>query len=282
MKIVLSTLIIIYLIILLLPHYQTKTIINITKPIKRIYNVPLVIYRTCNSLTVPSIMYNYCVEKWTDLNPRYNILWFDNKSCKKFMKGMGNRIYRAYNKLKTGAYKADLWRACILFVYGGVYIDCYTTPFCSLSLMLTNCWNKNSPHQFISVKDIGKWGIHNGFMVCTAHHPFLRQYIADMVHNIEQNYYGKTDLDITGPRCLLKSINTVLEENRDYYDEGLNEYGELSFYLFRLGSGLYKPIYKKDTLILHKKYSFIHFIRQKWLNHGETYTSMWKGKRVYI
>lgn len=245
------------------------------------FNVPRTIYRTHNNLNVNWGMYYYCHQKWLELNPDHSMIWFNNSDCTKFMASLGQRIYTAYQTIKPGAYKADLFRACILYHHGGVYIDSYTTPFHSLAFILQDCWNPYSSHQFISIKDREKWGIHNGFIISTPKHPFLKQYIEDMLANIEYRFYGRTDLDITGPRCLLKSINTVLKQSRDSYSTEWNKYGELSFYLLELRNGMYTPVYKNKELVMNKKYSFLHYINQKVFQHSTTYASMWKNKAVY-
>ena len=33
------------------------------------------------------------------------------------------RLITYFNKLKPGAYKADLWRLCVLYKEGGIYLD---------------------------------------------------------------------------------------------------------------------------------------------------------------
>ena len=33
------------------------------------------------------------------------------------------RVLYAYDKLIPGAFKADLWRYCIIYINGGIYID---------------------------------------------------------------------------------------------------------------------------------------------------------------
>lgn len=280
--IIIVVLFILLTIIILLPHILTCKIETIHKEISFHLGVPRVIYRTYSKLLVPTAMYTYCHSKWLDLNPNYSMVWFTDQMCDDFMFNMGKRIYKAYKSIRPGAYKADFWRACILYKNGGIYIDSYTEPFYSMALMLQGCWNRNSPHQFIAVNERGLWGIHNGFMISTPKHPFMKQYILDILSNIENKYYGNTDLDITGPKCLIRSINKVLGKTEEKYQTGWNNCGALSFYLFELRTGLYKPIYKNGTLVMNKKYSFIAFIRQKWINSHNTYTVLWKNRQVYL
>lgn len=182
---------------------------SVVKPFTKYKNIPNIIFRTHKTLSVPISMVENCHYKWVKLNPKHSIFWFSNSDCDNFMKNMGERIYKCYDSLIPGAYKCDLWRACILYKFGGVYVDSYAKPYVSIREMCKRTISKNKEHQFISVLD--NCGIHNGFIMCTPRHPFIKQYIKDMLCNIENKYYGKHDLDITGPKCLARSISKVLK-----------------------------------------------------------------------
>jgi mannosyltransferase OCH1-like enzyme len=256
-------------------------LVSVIKTKMLYYNgIPKIIFRTHKNIMVSNSMYHHCHLKWVELNPSYTIYWFDNQMCDYFMKSMGERIYKSYNNIRPGAYKADLWRACVLYKYGGVYVDSYTEPFQSLTTIFKGCVKTDDSHKFISVKEKEFWGIHNGFIACTPNHPFMKQYINDMIENIENKYYGNTDLAITGPVCLLNSINKTLNLSRKIYKAGWNNYN-ISFYLYEYKAGLYQPVYKNKDIIMHKKYSLLDFIKQRLIQYNTTYTSMWTKKQVY-
>ena len=64
------------------------------------------------------------------LNPEFNIYLYNDDECLKFIEqNFDNTILNAYNNLIPGAYKADLWRLCVLYVYGGIYVDIKMQPF---------------------------------------------------------------------------------------------------------------------------------------------------------
>lgn len=293
MKIVISLLLIC---IFCYSYYSTvissELIENCIEPLKYIKSIPTVIYRTFNfeneNKLLPSSMNYYCHKKWLELNPDYSMLWFTNKECDLFVNRMGDRIYNAYVKIKPGAFKSDLWRACILYRYGGVYIDSFATPNVSLNNIInrTNLTN----NLFIASKDVDHFrtdkriiaGIHNGFMIVSKNHPFLRQYIEDMVEHIEENYYGEHFLDITGPFCLMRSVNKV---NGNLSDKkptvGLN-HGQIPFYLFKYNLNLYQTITTDENeLILTKKFSLVSFLHEKIIKQKKGYKYIWFNKEVY-
>jgi len=78
------------------------------------------------------------VLSWKNFQPEYNYFFYDDQSCDKFMREkMGGNVYRAYCRLPMAVMKADLWRYCIIYYYGGIYAD--TDTIC-----------KVNPHLFIN------------------------------------------------------------------------------------------------------------------------------------
>lgn len=271
-------------------HWSQKYMENRITPIKYTHGVPKVIYRTHRSRDVPMSMAVNCHEKWLNMNPDYSMVWFTDIDCDTFMKKLNPRITSAYNKLKPGAFKADLWRACILYEKGGVYVDSFCTPATSLNLILSNCWNKHIPDQFISVKDVdhinndGKMisGIHNGFIVATKRHPFLKQYIDDIVSNVEANFYGEHFLDVTGPFCLMRAINKVNGRSVNYKSHHGYNHSKFPYFLFEYNLfHPYQRVSKNSIPIMYKKYSIISYLHEKILRMRKNYAMMWKNKDIY-
>jgi mannosyltransferase OCH1-like enzyme len=70
---------------------------------------------------------------WNRFCPEYKHYFFTDAMCESFMKNvMGGDIYKAYCKLPMVVMKADLWRYCVIYMYGGIYADmdtvCLTHP----------------------------------------------------------------------------------------------------------------------------------------------------------
>ena len=60
------------------------------------------------------------------VNTDYNHYFYDNDACDKFMKEEFSDIYHVYNNLPLPVMKADMWRYCIIYKYGGIYADADT------------------------------------------------------------------------------------------------------------------------------------------------------------
>lgn len=72
-------------------------------------------------------------QNWKKLNPEYEIKLFDNELCKKFLLEEFSQLHvDIFDYLKDGPIKADFWRVCILYRYGGLYIDADINPIVPL------------------------------------------------------------------------------------------------------------------------------------------------------
>jgi len=72
-----------------------------------------------------NIQLKYLQTSWK-INTEYNYHFYDNDACDKFMKEEFSDIYHVYNNLPLPVMKADMWRYCIIYKYGGIYADADT------------------------------------------------------------------------------------------------------------------------------------------------------------
>jgi hypothetical protein len=101
----------------------------------------------------------------------------------------------AFDKLKPGAFKADLWRCCVLYVHGGIYLDIKFECVGGFKLVeLTD--------QEYFVRDIGPIpGVFQALLSCFPKNPILMQCVEKIVSNVFLDTYGN-DLNITGPHLM--------------------------------------------------------------------------------
>ena len=278
-----SKLILILLLLLLLIYI--KPLLFYTKLPKLTYSQfskitkPITVYRTCKDTYVNEKMFKNAHQRWIELNTNINMIWYTDKDCDKFMYTQGQEIWNCYNTLRPGAFKADLFRLCILYQNGGVYVDAQTMPYVSISQMIRGCVGENL---FISVLDTKKSGsgIHNGFIISSPGHPFLKSSIQRIINNVKNRDYTDNILGVTGPVCLARAINTVLERDlNSSFHEGLNEHKNISFYLFRFQWGPYQYIYKEGKVIMSKKQCTLTYFLDKM--KSSSYSKMYKNKQIF-
>lgn len=223
-------------------------------------NCDKVIHRSWYSREMNQHMYNDAYKKWIDLNPDYTMVWHDDDDCKSFMKAFGEKEYNAWKRLIPTSYKSDLWRACLLYKYGGIYVDSYAVPCVGIDDMLSMV-NVKMDNMFISVIDnfFNKYGIHNGFMIASKKHPILRKYIDNIVKNVEVGVEKKM-LEMTGPICL---NNTLVQLNKKQPIVGLNK-GKYNYFLFDNDCYFDFNVMCNGIMLLHKKYDLLDcFLYQK-------------------
>jgi hypothetical protein len=149
----------------------------------KIENNRLYIFQTYHTKSlIPTKVY----ENIKEYAPNYIHKIFNDNECKEFiLKEYGTKYLNVFNTLKKGAHKADLWRYCILYKYGGVYLDIKTK--------LT----KNIDEIFIDktkmyiVESNNGYTIHNGIIYSPPKNKLLLYLIEHILKNIKNvdNYY---------------------------------------------------------------------------------------------
>jgi mannosyltransferase OCH1-like enzyme len=222
--------------------------------------IPLDIYQTWSTKNLPPKM-NERVELLKRQNPRFRHHLYDDNDCREFIKNnFQSDVLWAYDSLIPGAYKADLWRLCILFINGGIYMDikfCCVNGFRLIELTENEHFVKDRP--FAS--------IYNALMVCKKGNLFLFRSIRRIVQNVKNNFYGSGALSPTGPKMLGFVIL--------YYNLNLN------IDLIHYEGGGY-IVYKK-RFIISTEYPEYNVERTTAYNNSNTqrYDKLWDNRSIY-
>ena len=89
-----------------------------------------------------SLIPEYVSEHIKKLNPEYNYKFLDFKEGKEIIKqnfnipSIKNKIINAIDNMPRYCHKSDLLRYCLLYIYGGVYIDVDLQPLVSFKEMI--------------------------------------------------------------------------------------------------------------------------------------------------
>lgn len=157
--------------------------------------VPLNVYLTWHTKNLPPKMREN-LEYMKRINPGFNFYLFDDNDCLNFIKAhFDEYVVDAFNKLIPGAYKADLWRLCVLYINGGFYLDIKHRCVNNFRLIMLS----EDEHYTL---DRPKGYIYNAIMVCKAGNDFLKKCIERIVINVNRGYYGPDALSPTGPGLL--------------------------------------------------------------------------------
>jgi mannosyltransferase OCH1-like enzyme len=253
---------------------KLKTIKSTNFIIKNFYNsvIPLNIYLTWGTKELPIKMQEN-VDRMKKVNPEFNIQLFDDCDCREFIKNnFSKNILTAFDTLKPGAYKADLWRLCILYINGGIYID-----------IKLNCINN---FKFIALTEKehfvldrpGHWkegeiGLHNALLVAKPKNNLLLRFINKINKNVKNKNYDFTELYPTGPGLLGEEYIKMLREN----ESTINIQSELNKLDLCLEYNEQIIFYNVPILEHYKEYR----AEQKLFAKTQTYYEIYILKQIY-
>ena len=101
-----------------------KNFLHDEEPVNLSEEIPLIIHQTyfLEKRVPPKVAEN--IAKYA---PEFTRKFYDDEAIKSFLKEhFDAKVLIAFNSLKMGAHKADLFRYCVLYIKGGVYLDIKT------------------------------------------------------------------------------------------------------------------------------------------------------------
>lgn len=234
----------------LINHIEISQKLKIPYPMKEKYHfiIPPNLFQTWHSKILPPLMAS-SVAKLRQTNPRFNYFLFDDNDCREFIKNnFSLEVLNAFDTLKPGAYKADLWRYCILYKKGGVYLDIKYRPvngFRLINLLEKEHW----------VLDADCNGIYNAVMICAAGNNILMNAINQIVEHVKNRYYGPGMLDVTGPGLLSRYFNrdekNAFDMKHFFHNSLNNRFVELNGYIVLKSYNGYIEESRKNQKIPH-------------------------------
>ena len=193
--------------------------------------IPKQLFQTWYSKALPQ-----CIAKERNAmikaNPQIKFYLYDDQDCEIFLKKFfPHRVLKAYQDLIPGSYKADLWRLCVLYIYGGFYMDIKfklekdvkLIDFCSSEIFTVERARFGNglrdSFAFLNQKNLSdvimrtapslsfwkktkKIGVYNGFLATVPRNKYLKEAINKIVDNVEKRLYTDSMLGVTGPSLL--------------------------------------------------------------------------------
>jgi hypothetical protein len=178
------------------------------------------------SSDVPKIIFRVTHDSWNDralvldkvgviiriLNPDYEmreiVATEISETAEMFGGTRGREMVDAFQPI---AYKVDVLRLLFLKAIGGVYLDSKVFPQRPLDTILPE-------NGGFLPWDIHKTGIWNGIMALPKGDPVSKIALDMIEKNIENRFYGKSSLAITGPILVEKALNEAVRQWKSNYD----------------------------------------------------------------
>jgi hypothetical protein len=150
------------------------------------------------------------MNSWTKHKGNFKYNFFSNLNCDNFIKNnFDEKINKAYFSLPLGVMKADLWRYCVLYKYGGIYADSDTVCNINPNIFINNAYLTVAPEPG-----------HNYFcqwtFAASQESPILKTIIDLSVERILQLNKGD-DINVhylTGPAVFTDGITKYLNEHK--------------------------------------------------------------------
>lgn len=236
--------------------------INIPYNLKNSYNpiIPLNIYQTWSSKDIPPKMLETCNLVKSE-NPEFKYYLYDDNERREFIKNnFDKEILNAYDSLIPGAYRADLWRYCILYKNGGIYLDIKFK--CANGFKLIELTEKEH-----FVQDRNPIDVANGLLVTKPGNEIMLKCINKIVENVNNKYYGSNSLEPTGPHMICQ-----------YFTQDEINNMELKFnYILNEQFSDYYILYKNQIILRFYK----EYVDERKMTPLKHYSVYWIDRNIY-
>lgn len=172
------------------------------------------------------------VNSWKKFQNEFSYHFYDDNQCDEFIKNnFDERVYKAYCMLPLAVMKADLWRYCIIYKYGGIYAD--TDAICNENpnVFINNAYLTIAPENCSNF--FCQW-----IFSATANSPILKTIIDLSVERIlTTEIKGEHIIHyLTGPALFTDGIfKYVKDNNLNFFEktvEYINNYDANILYVF--------------------------------------------------
>jgi len=256
--------------------------------------IPLHIYQTWHTNDLPPKM-RECVNRLKAANPEFEYHLYDENDCREFIRtNFESDVIDAFDSLIPLSYKSDLWRYCILYKNGGIYLDIKFEPvngFKFISCVNKEHFSMERPYADENIKledelkiinnenyyeniynkiDTNLWknkkiGILSGMIIVKPNNPILFECIEQIIKNVKNKYYGHNPLYPTGPGLL----------GEKYFKDKKTDPKNLHFYYSINGKHFLTK--KMRVMKMYDEYRD----EQKIYGKNSNYYSLWAEKKNY-
>ena len=248
--------------------------------------IPKIIYRTSpyDIYVLPHMIWElYKNEK--SINPDYEYIYFDDFQCEAFILTFyGSHIRDLYLKLVPTAFRSDFFRYLLLFEKGGIYMDFTQNSLKPMDYIIKDYKEVYVSDYYTYNDETPKVALYNAFIATIKGTKLLETAINMCIENIENEFYGRHTLDITGPALLGKAYRSLSLDNKvgdEYITAGkVND----DFYILNFDKAKYGEfIVNEDTeeILLKNKMDYHYRILYNSNNKGKRYPELYEKRMVY-
>jgi mannosyltransferase OCH1-like enzyme len=284
-------------------NLYSKRTIEVRTPFKLIqvsnsaFEIPKIIHQSYKDyLRITNLK---ACQSWKYFNPAFAYKYWTDDDCRTLIKqNFSNDVLKVYDNLYAGAFKADIFRLCVLYLEGGVWADISTLCASPISLLLSDKVNLVTAFDGPAQNDDFIGVIWQAFIISPKGSPVIK-YILDFTINklLNESEYQKLypwfknkncihgPLTVSGPFVFAAALNLyigreasdIFEENT--YDGGITIISHDSKSLMYCGKKILNikyPNFSKDRYNIHYSTYYNHgcIIKKQASNHIADYTAI--------
>lgn len=250
-------------------YYLNKLELNIILDYQKEYPqiIPKNIIQTYAHNKYHNLLHYNAVQSFLELNPEYSYVFYSNDDCIQFIKdNFDENVMMAYNHLRPNAYKADLFRYCYIYMYGGCYFDNKYIPRKSLKKLINEkdinlfCLDRFSNLMFNSV------------LISIPKADYFKNIIERIIYNVKNKFYGESSLHPTGPRLFYDFVKNENIKLKHVSREPSKEYNNC----------MIVDINNPNEIYFNTFYKGYYYNKNHRNTNTSDYEKCWKQKEIYI
>jgi mannosyltransferase OCH1-like enzyme len=241
-------------------------------------DIPKTVYQSWCSHKLPPHM-KRCNDTFKEINPEFQYVLYDDTECRAFIVAhFPTDVVDAYDCLIPGAFKSDLWRYCILYIHGGIYIDIKYE--CVGDFRLIQLFD-TAVYPTAAIAETGPKYIHTGLLMTPKGNSLYAKCIDQIVRHVKEKFYGDSPMAPTGPEL----FGGLLKESEKrtavlfYYDDYFLEAGEEEM----------RKKYRKKGYIKNKQTGqniLTHYLEyrgeQEEFSKTGYWMNLWRQRAIYV
>lgn len=236
--------------------------------------IPKVVYQSWWTKDLP-IKMKENVELLKKNNPEYEYKLYDDADCRKFIQdNYDEKVVNAFDSLIPGTFKGDLWRYCVLYKKGGIYLDIKYNCIDNIKLsdfikddeLFVKEYDNGGWEYINNNPQINKTAVYTGLMVSRPNNEKYLKMINSICDNVKNKFYGNVNTEPTGP-VLFRKFFTEEEFNKINYS-----------YFESEGIGYIRDIKSKKDILKH--YSEYRDEQKKFAK-TKYWKELWNERNIY-
>jgi hypothetical protein len=190
---------------------------------EKFYSEPNKIYLSYKNKNIPDYIIPNIKKIYTD----YEIKLYDNNDCIKYLKEEYGQLYvDIFNFLIDGPIKADFWRLCILYKYGGTYFDIDLEHFNNINKII-----EDNVYLTTIIIDpsyrTNKRDFNPAIIIVKSNNEIIKKcidvYLEKYKNKIKYDYWEYSIVTIMS-NVLYEELNQEIRKDGIYYDKNKRKY----------------------------------------------------------